>query len=134
MYSTQNIISPSKFLNKLFGGLTESRISRYTTVSTAFKPEEATLINENLDEIAKYAESNKCNLSFRPSYKHKDSFKMEVEKRVEKTQDFCDGSDVIKMEVLEKRGAALLPKSIQTADELLGAIRTEASKLLYEQK
>ncbi len=136
MNPTSNIVSQAKIFGWLFSGakksVSEDRIAKYTTVSTAFRPEETNLIKSNLDEISKYAEANRCNLSFRPSYKHKDSFRMEVDERVVKTYDPADGSKAYKAEVLEKRGSALLPKSLQSNEDLLNAIKTEASKLLYK--
>ncbi|MCR5266200.1 MAG: hypothetical protein K6E29_06360 [Cyanobacteria bacterium RUI128] len=112
----------------------KQRIEEHITLSSAFQPKDSAIIKENLDPIARYADRNRINIAFEPSSENLSAPKMEVSRRVIKQTEPYDGSDPIIYMVPERAGSVVLPEGINNKQELLKTIRTEAAKILYENK
>lgn len=110
----------------------EKRVKDYTTVSSAFKPEDSKAIKDNLDSIARYAKHNNINLEFEPVSKNSD-VKMRVFKRSLKKADSFDGK-IISYLGQDFAGEAYLPSGIKDKKEIMNLIKTESAKILYGEK
>ena len=66
MKIAHSFISKEKLMKKI-AHRNQARIADYTTVSTAFKPEDLKIINDNLDSIARYAERKNLKINRRRS-------------------------------------------------------------------
>lgn len=112
----------------------KNRIETYTTISTAFKPEDAKIVQDNIDSIARYAERNQLYVAFMPSVRT-GAPKMDVYKRGTKTlQSPENPHKTITVPCQTHKGNASLPYGITDNKEFLSEFRKEASKILYKDK
>lgn len=126
-------ISKERLLKKIAKRNNE-RIAEHTLVSGAYKPEEAQMIKENLDPIARYAERHRIDLDFEPNIDKAGTTKMNVYKRNLKFNDYYDGSDPIPYLSKDFAGTAIIPNQMETKGDFLKTIRENAAKILYENK
>lgn len=112
----------------------KERIAEHITMSSAFKPENAKLINENLDPIARYANRHNINVQFEPSVENLGSAKMNVYKREVEWYDPHDGSEGFPYFVQRYAGEGILDKSLDNKKDLLKSFRDEAARILYGNK
>ena len=110
------------------------RIESHLSLSTAFQEKDSKVIQENLDTIARYAHRQNINLAFEPSSTNLSAPKMDVSRRVLKETTTYDGSDPIYYMIPEKAGSEVLPAGIDNKKDLMTAIRSAASRILYEKK
>ena len=108
------------------------RISDYTLVSSAFKPEDVKIINDNLDSIARFAERKNINLRFEPSSADMSSAKMKVYKRGVTLMNDVLGDPSWAVPVENYRGSAKLPAGIESKEDLMEAIKKSAAEILYK--
>ena len=112
----------------------QDRIAEHITMSSAFKPENSKLINENLDPIARYANRHNLNIEFEPSVDNLGSAKMNVYKREVEWFDPHDGSEGFPYLTQKYVGEGVLDKNLDNKKDLLKAFRAEAAKILYGNK
>ena len=126
-------ISKERLLKKI-AKRSKERIAEHTVVSSAFKPENSKMIQENLDPIARYAERHKIDIEFEPNIEEAGTTKMNIFKRTVKFMDMHDGSDPFIYMDQDFAGSAILPSKMDNKNEFLKTIRTNAAKILYENK
>ena len=113
----------------------QQRIEDHTRISTAFHPEKYNEIKDNIDSVARYACRHSLEIEFQPQRYKKDAPKMTVYRRSVKYVDPLDGvSDPYPYLGQDYVGSANLPEGISDKKSFMKAVRSEAAKLLYEDK
>jgi hypothetical protein len=138
MKIAHSFISKEKLMKKI-ARRNQARIADYTTVSTAFKPEDLKIINDNLDSIARYAERKNLKIDFEPSSENMRAPKMSVYKQGSQLVNTFDGtssdaSDMLLIPTEHLMGSAKLPAGMTDNKEFVDAVKSNAAKFLYNQK
>ena len=134
MKVAKGFFSSREYLAKQAAKRSQRRIAEHLTLSTAFKPEDSKIIQENMDSIARYANKKRIDIAFEPSSENLRAPKMDVSRREVKFMELNDGSETIPYLLPEYAGSAVLPEGINNKKDLMDAIRAAASKILYEKK
>ncbi len=133
-----SFMSKDKLLKKI-ARRNQERIADYTTVSTAFRPEDSKIIKDNLDSIARYAERKNLKIDFEPSSENMSAPKMDVYKQGTQLMKTYEGftpdtSDVMVVPAYHLLGSAKLPAGMTDNKKFVDAVKSSAAKFLYEQK
>ena len=124
-------VSKEKLMKKI-AKRTERRIAEYTTVSSAFQPNEEKLVKSTLDSASRYAYRKNLNLNFMPNLSNykKDGTKVNVYQRVVRQTHPFDGSEPIIYGDQEFRGSAVIPQSVDNAKDFMKSLRAQVKEIL----